>query len=62
MTVYTETEQDLAAVVKFAEEEGLPEIIKGSNHKLFVMIPKESISKFCDEFICSRPDNDILPH
>jgi len=48
--------------VKFAEEEGLPEIIKGSNHKLFVMIPKESISKFCDEFICSRPDNDILPH
>jgi hypothetical protein len=62
VTVYTQTEEDLAAVVKFAEEEGLNDIWKMSNNKFCVMIPKKSVSKFCDKFICSQPNNDILPH
>ena len=63
VTVYTETEQDLATIVKFAEEEGLQEIHKMNTKgpQFSVVIPKGSFSKFF-EFIYSRPDNDILPH
>ena len=45
--VHIQTEQELETVAKFAEEQGLREVVKLRNHAVCVIVPTELVSKFC---------------